>query len=458
MNRGPAITSGRWLIVCAVSACLALPLAAAEISVSSARELEAAARAAAPGDHLILREGTYTDQEFRFFSAGTADRPITLRAQTPGKVVLSGSSTLRIGGSHLIVDGLVFQGIALASGHILRIGSDDEDKTSHVRITNCAFINNNPPDAATRYMWLSAYGTHHRIHHNYFAGQNHLGVTLVVWPKVDRSSHILIDRNHFAGRPAGSGNGFETIRLGTSQVQSASARITVEHNLFEETDGEIEIISNKTCDNIIRNNTFRNAGGTITLRHGRRAVVEANYFDGQGKASSGGIRVIGPGHIIRRNFFHNLGNNGQAVIALITAQSDFDPAGKNNNGYEAVHDVLIEGNTLVTATGPLLRLDGLYKNRALQDVRPRNVTITGNTFYNPAAPIFDGVEGEGFVWSANTAIGPSIGTIHPRGMEHVAHGQPAPMPEDLKPLSASDVGPSWRKQAAKQLPPVPTAP
>lgn len=447
MSKGPSVfpgqlLAGHKLFVCALAACLTLPLAAAEVVVTDAKSLERAAKAAKPGDILILQDGAYTDQELKFTATGTADQPITLRAQTPGKAILTGGSTLRISGSHLLVDGLTFQNIALTTGHIVRIGSDDTD-TSHVRITNCAFINCNPPDPATRYMWLSAYGTNHRIDHNHFAGQNHLGVTLVVWPKLDRPSNIRIDRNHFAGRPAGTGNGFETIRLGTSQVQSSSSKITVEDNLFEKTDGEIEIISNKTCDNTIRNNTFRNAAGTITLRHGRRAVVENNYFDGQANPNSGGIRVIGPGHIIRGNHFENLGNNGQAVISLMTAQSDFDPAGKNNNGYEAVHDVVIENNTLVTATGPLLRLDGLYKNRALQDVRPRNVTLTNNTFYNPAAPIFDGVEGEGFVWSNNTAIGPNLGTAPSAGVSHQSTGQPPT--STLRPLTPADVGPAWMR-------------
>jgi poly(beta-D-mannuronate) lyase len=442
LSKGHVVLSGRRLIVCALAVSLALPLAAAEVVVTSAKELENAAKTASPGDTLILQDGTYTDQELKFSATGTAEKPITLRAQTPGKAILTGGSTLRVSGSHLVVDSLTFQNIALTTGHILRLGSDDAD-TSHVRITNCAFINNNPPDPATRYMWLSAYGTHHRIDHNHFAGQNHLGVTLVVWPKLDRPSNIQIDHNHFAGRPLGTGNGFETIRLGTSQVQSSSSKITVENNLFEKTDGEIEIISNKTCDNTIRNNTFLNAAGTITLRHGRRALVENNYFNGQGNPNSGGIRVIGPGHIIRGNHFENLGNNGQAVISLMTAQSDFDPAGKNNNGYEAVHDVLIENNTLATATGPLLRLDGLYKNRALQDVRPRNVTLTHNTFYNPTAPIFDGVEGEGFVWSNNTAIGPNLGTPPSAGVTHQSTGQPPT--SALRPLTPADVGPKWMR-------------
>lgn len=446
MSEGPVVLSGRSLIVCALAACVTLSLSAAEVAVTSAKQLETAAKAANPGDVLILQDGTYTDQEFKFAASGTAEQPIALRAQTPGKVILTGSSTLRVSGAHLLVDGLTFQNIALATGHILRIGSD-EDATSHVRVTNCAFLNCNPPDPATRYMWLSAYGSHHRIDHNHFVGQNHLGVTLVVWPKVGQASDIQIDRNHFAGRPVGTGNGFETIRLGTSQVQSTSARITVESNLFEETDGEIEIISNKTCDNTIRNNTFRNAGGTITLRHGRRALVEGNYFNGEGNASSGGIRVIGPGHIIRGNHFENLGNNGQAVISLMTAQSDFDPAGKNNNGYEAVHDVLIENNTLATATGPLVRLDGLYKNRALQDVRPRNVTLISNTFYNPSTAIFDGVEGEGFVWSNNSAIGPQLGTAPSGGVEHISSGQPPVAGSTVRPLTPKDVGPTWMRAA-----------
>ncbi|MEO0875758.1 MAG: chondroitinase-B domain-containing protein, partial [Bacteroidota bacterium] len=48
----------------------------------------------------------------------------------------------------------------------------------------------------------------------------------------------------------------------------SSGYTIVEHNLFEDCDGDPEIVSVKSCDNIIRHNTFLASYGTLSLRHG----------------------------------------------------------------------------------------------------------------------------------------------------------------------------------------------
>ena len=71
-------------------------------------------------------------------------------------------------------------------------------------------------------------------------------------------------------------NGGETMRLGYSYQSMFVSRTTVEDNLFTQCDGEIEIISSKSCENVYRHNTFRDCEGTLTLRHGNRCVVDGN--------------------------------------------------------------------------------------------------------------------------------------------------------------------------------------
>src|SRR5438477_5607710 len=88
----------------------------------------------------------------------------------------------------------------------------------------------------------------------------------------------LIDNNHFGHRPPLGKNGGETIRVGYSFQSMFSSKTFVENNLFDQCDGEIEIISSKSCDNIYRNNTFNNCAGFLTLRHGNRAAVDNNIF------------------------------------------------------------------------------------------------------------------------------------------------------------------------------------
>ncbi|MFH7473787.1 chondroitinase-B domain-containing protein, partial [Pseudomonas syringae pv. tagetis] len=72
-------------------------------------EFATAALALQPGDEIVLADGTWTDARLLLKGQGTAAAPITLRAQTPGNVILSGRSDLRLAGSHLQVSNLVFR-------------------------------------------------------------------------------------------------------------------------------------------------------------------------------------------------------------------------------------------------------------------------------------------------------------------------------------------------------------
>ena len=86
-----------------------LAIAAAEVRVSTAAEITRAAGEAKPGDALVMTDGEWRDQVILFGAKGTAEKPINLRAQTPGKVILTGRSSVTIAGEHLVVSGLLLQ-------------------------------------------------------------------------------------------------------------------------------------------------------------------------------------------------------------------------------------------------------------------------------------------------------------------------------------------------------------
>ena len=88
-----------------------------------------------------------------------------------------------------------------------------------------------------------------------------------------------IDHNYFGSRPELGENGGETIRVGTSTYSRTSSKTLIENNIFRGCNGESEIISNKSGDNIYRNNLFIESEGTLTLRHGNNALVENNVFE-----------------------------------------------------------------------------------------------------------------------------------------------------------------------------------
>ena len=77
--------------------------------------------------------------------------------------------------------------------------------------------------------------------------------------------------------------GFEIIRVGTSGSQMEECGAVIEHNLFEECNGEIEIISLKCTGSVVRHNTFSKSYGYVTMRHGNRHIVVSathqNYCD-----------------------------------------------------------------------------------------------------------------------------------------------------------------------------------
>jgi poly(beta-D-mannuronate) lyase len=84
-------------------------VSAADNVVRTAADIRQASRTVRPGDTLIMADGVWRDADLVFEATGTAEKPITLRAQTPGRVVMTGKSRLRLSGRHLVVEGLWFK-------------------------------------------------------------------------------------------------------------------------------------------------------------------------------------------------------------------------------------------------------------------------------------------------------------------------------------------------------------
>ena len=56
-----------------------------------------------------MANGRWENFEILFTGEGTKDEPIRLRGETPGEVILTGQSNLRLAGEYLEVSGLVFK-------------------------------------------------------------------------------------------------------------------------------------------------------------------------------------------------------------------------------------------------------------------------------------------------------------------------------------------------------------
>lgn len=384
-----------------------------------------------------MANGTWSDADLLFAAAGAEQRPITLRPETPGKVIITGASQLRLAGSYLVVEGLLFRDTTLDEVVVFRRSS--KEFAHYCRLTNCAIVDcNSMGKESSRY--VSLYGTHNRVDHCYLAGKKKLGTTLVVWVGDGPNQHV-IDRNHFGHRPELKKNGGETIRVGTSDVSMTSSKTLVETNYFEECDGETEIISNKSCDNTYRGNTFVRCAGALTLRHGNRCLVEGNYFLGQHAKRTGGVRIIGEDHRVVNNYFEGLeGDDARSAISLM--------AGLPNSplsGYFQVKRATVAGNTVVDCKHPLVV--GVTDKDTEPDLPPTDCTITKNLLVGRGRePIEQPIEAVRTKWIDNQVMTQIDGSL-PREQ----NGLIRPIaPMKYLPLGPADVGPMWLPAADRK--------
>jgi len=258
---------------------------------------------------------------------------------------------------------------------------------------------------------------HNRIDHNLFENKRELGNCIAIEgseaPGLQVSQHDRIDHNHFRNvGPRHKQNGGETIRLGWSRMYASKAFTTVEENLFENCDGDAEIISVKCSDTVLRRNTFRDCQGALVLRHGDRSVVEANFFIcTKGKQGVSGVRVIGDDHRIVNNYFEGL--TGKGIYRPLVLMNGDTVSGTYTGDYHQVRRVLVAHNTWVDCVetaldigrvnrkGPLEVKDAVIANNLVVGTaatksganlvevhgRPENLTWSGNIMYHPRARV-----------------------------------------------------------------------
>jgi len=354
---------------------------AKEYSASSGADIEFLGPRLRPGDSVVMIEGPWRGQTIVFRAQGTARKPITLRAGTPGKTILTGQSSLKIEGEYVVVSGIWVRAGEKASDGIFIAGN-------HCRLTGCAVTQ------STYKFFVHFSGYENRMDHCFLAEKTSDSPTLQVEVE-SRPNHHLIDWNYFGHRPPLGRNGGETMRVGYSWQSMSNSATTVENNLFERCDGEIEIISSKSCNNIYRGNTFLDCAGMLTLRHGNGCLVENNFFIGHHKRGSGGIRVIGEDHTIVNNYIEGVSQGG----VWITSGIEDSPL----KGYFCARNILLAFNTIVDSRGPYLDLSaGLGSAR--RTLLPENIIIANNAFAVPQdGTLTKGQQGQGWKWLGNLA-------------------------------------------------------
>ncbi|WP_298781999.1 chondroitinase-B domain-containing protein [uncultured Polaribacter sp.] len=424
------------------------------------------------GDVIILKNGVYdTDERMIFLGSGTAENPVTFRAETPGGVIFTGGPRLTIGGEsdgndlatgeYLVVDGFHWKGGYGASNFIEFRNGDDY--AHHSTIQNCVIdglgveqseLDEDLADEQiTKHRWIVLYGTYNTVINCAFMNKVTAGAIVLGeysynafpnvpdgTPEVNNSCEIVghtIMNNYFYnfekltekyGRKANgdelsNAGDSETIRIGTSSYQMVNSNVVVSNNYFVQSDGENEIITNKSKGNTYTNNTFRRCRGSLVLRHGSKAKIEGNYFLGEDVDGTGGIRISDSDHVITNNYIQDCitvdnfakWNNGITFIGG-SANADVDCTTDDvSNGYQKTEDITVSNNTIINTNAPLFYNVNTDNN---SDVKGN---IENNLIYFEAndpnlSPVISGDEttsyasiGASLTYSGNVFSGTTLG-------------------------------------------------
>ncbi len=389
-----------------------------------------------PGDKVIMKSGEWKSQLINFKGKGTSEKPITLIAEIKGSVILSGNSNLKIDGEWLVVDGLSFKnGSSLKDDVVLFTKA-----TSNSRLTNTSIENYNPSDKTLDYKWVSLYGNHNRVDHCSITGKVHQGTTLVVWLD-DKPNYHQIDHNYFGPRPELGANGGETIRIGTSTFSMNDSYATVQNNIFDKCDGEVEIISIKSGFNKIMNNLFYECAGTVTFRHGNNSEVSNNYFIANNVTNSGGIRLIGENQKVHGNYLYKVA--GRTLRSAISVMNAYEKPALNE--YWQVKNADIQNNIIVGAREAFVLGSGKDNDRT---VAPDGVNISNNYIFNPTTLLVTQDEPKNLKMQNNQVEGANIvtGFVKMGNDLQMSDGIWQKKTELKKPFwLETAIGPDWKK-------------
>lgn len=438
--------------------------AANTFNVDSADQFETLIESGKPtaGDTIVWADGTYADVELDIKgSNGTKEQPIRFQAASPGGVIFSGESQLRIGAEHWVISGFHFKGDGKTPNaySTVQFRGNSGQPARHARLTDCAFTNLATEADEDSSKWVLIFGQSNTIDHCHFSGKNSKGALITVelgYLKDDETAGHQIFRNYFGNVAPQAGTDNETIRVGASQDQNKRAQCSIYENFFFGCDGEPEIISNKSSYNVYQKNTFRKCNGSLVLRHGHHAKVEGNFFFGDGAKDAGGVRVSDSHHRIVNNYFQDLtGTTWNSAFSIIGGNA---PSGGTSNGYQKVDSIVVMHNSILNCQRSVLLNKakgshapaGTFANNLVvssheplvkADLSSANLKLTGNLMYG--API--GVEMDAI--SADPGLVETDGLLRPNATGAAANAAIAgdvPVTTDIegqtRPASGADIG------------------
>jgi hypothetical protein len=346
--------------------------------VNSVSTFNSAQNNASSGDTIVWKQGLYYDIDIVVYKWD-----LVVMAEIPGKTVFSGASKLKIAGSNNTITGFQYLGGNIGSGNVIDI-EGSSNLVTQVNIKDYYCYKYLIIRELSEYTTISYCNFENRT----FIGDQNILSVLVAPNKPGYHTIRHCSFKNFEGTTPGGDAGVEAIRIGLSSQGENISRTTVEYCYFTQCNGDSEIISHKSKQNVYRYNTFEdNPYGELVLRHGDGGIVYGNFFlDGYG-----GVRIKeGQDHIVYNNYFSGINNR---AINL------------QNYSVDPLQRILIAYNTIIGSAKTSLGGSGAYP--------PADVTFANNIFHNPSEDVFsDPTETEnwlGNIFNGDLGISPLEG-------------------------------------------------
>jgi len=334
--------------------------------VTSEAEFNQAQSAASEGDSIVWLGGTYVDTRMDIDKDG-----IIITANPYGTVLFTGVSRVVINADNVTFSGFQYIGGFIANLDVITVFGSNVLITE-VNVQNYTSHKYLIMDEVCRNNTISYCNFENRIN---MADQNILSVLVDDEPGYHKIQYCSF--KNFAG--IGQDQGVEPIRIGVSSQGDLDSRTLVEYCYFTQCNGDGEIISHKSRQNVYRYNTFENNPvSELVLRHGDEGIVYGNFF----LNNRGGVRIReGSDHFIFNNYFEGI--DGRVIFLM-------------NDPVDPLSDIHIYHNTIVNSEE--IRLGGVGNNP------PSNVTIANNVFTNPLDQLFN-EDTKNETWLGNLSFG-----------------------------------------------------
>jgi len=350
---------------------------AAIINVSSISALQTVSNTASPGDIIVLANNTYLNSTINITTSN-----ITVRAETPGGVILNGTNAITISGNNVTFSGFQFISGSI-TGNVITVTGN------YVTLTQLNF------NGYSAQKYINLQGQYDEVAYCNFENKPTsapIGNLVHIAPNGTVPNYAKIRYCSFRNMGGtGGDNGNECIRIANGAQSTFLCRTIVEYCYFENTgNGDSEAISVKSRENTLRFNTFRNnQNAMMVFRNGNDNVAYGNFFIG-----AGGIRIKEANNIYcYNNYFENAGVGG--TMNAVT----YDYISPNLKNINFLHNTFVECGLINLSSGAT------------------NNTWANNVFKKSSGDIFIG-SSSGITWSGNIYQG-TLGISIPSGMTNL---------------------------------------